>query len=130
MTKEQIKKALRCTVDDTFGCGQCAYGCVADCAKQVRVDALALIEAQEDVIEWLRTCNDKLSQGIYFGNGEQFCDKIKQAKIEVLERLKNSLENCSGCYIPNEFESPTNEFAYSEKEVNKMIDELIEEVEE
>lgn len=51
----------------------------------------------------------------------------KQAVKEFAEMLKNRLSNCSGCYIPDCFESPTNEFAYNANEVEKTIDELLKE---
>lgn len=44
----------------------------------------------------------------------------KQAVKEYAEKLKERLcEECSGCYIPNCFETPTDEFAYNAKEVEK-----------
>lgn len=50
----------------------------------------------------------------------------KQAVKEFVEKLKERLcKECSGCYIPNCFESPTDEFAYNAKEVEKIIDELL-----
>ena len=52
--------------------------------------------------------------------------KAKALK-QFAERLKEKIQNCSGCYIPDCFESPTNEFAYSEIEVNKAIDETLKE---
>lgn len=46
---------------------------------------------------------------------------------QFVESLKEKIQNCSGCYIPYCFESPTNEFAYSEIEVNKAIDKTLKE---
>ena len=58
-------------------------------------------------------------------------ERVEIAKEKLLkqfaERLKEKLENCSGCYIPDCFESPTNEFAYSAIEVSNAIDETLEE---
>ena len=50
-----------------------------------------------------------------------------QAVKEFAEKLKSGLGNCTGCYIPNCFESPTDEFAYSEKDLLKLIDNLLKE---
>ena len=55
--------------------------------------------------------------------------QVKQAVKEFAEKLKNRLSNCSGCYIPDCFESPTNEFAYNATEAKKIIDELLKEYE-
>ena len=60
------------------------------------------------------------------GVGEGELKGYKQLK-QFAERLKEKIQNCSGCYIPDCFESPTNEFAYSEIEVNKAIDETLKE---
>ena len=60
-------------------------------------------------------------------------DELKQYKVQAVkdfaEKLKSGLENCTGCYIPNCFESPTDEFAYSEKDLLKLIYELLKEYE-
>ena len=53
----------------------------------------------------------------------------KETAKEFAEKLKNRLSNCSGYYIPDCFESPTNEFAYNAREVEKIIDELLKEYE-
>ena len=53
----------------------------------------------------------------------------KQAVKEFAEMFKNGLSNCSGCYIPDCFERATDEFAYSEKDLLKLIDKLLKEYE-
>lgn len=60
-------------------------------------------------------------------------NELRESKAKALkeftEKLKNRLcEECSGCYIPNCFETPTNEFAYNAKEVEKIMDELLKEM--
>ena len=59
--------------------------------------------------------------------------ELKQYKVQAVkefaEKLKSGLVNCTGCYIPDCFESPTDEFAYSEKDLLKLIDELLKEYE-
>ena len=61
------------------------------------------------------------------------CKKFREVKYEAVkefaEKLKSGLVNCTGCYIPNCFESPTDEFAYSEKDLLKLIYELLKEYE-
>ena len=60
--------------------------------------------------------------------GCEFLPECNNEKLkQFAERLKEKIQNCSGCYIPDCFESPTNEFAYSEIEVNKAIDEILKE---
>ena len=58
-------------------------------------------------------------------------DELKQYKAQAVkefaEKLKSGLGNCTGCYIPDCFESPTDEFAYSEKDLLKLICELLKE---
>lgn len=53
----------------------------------------------------------------------------RQAVKEFAEKLKSGLGNCTGCYIPDCFESPTDKFAYSEKDLLKLIYELLKEYE-
>ena len=64
---------------------------------------------------------------------ESCCKKFREVKHEAVkefaEKLKSELGNCTGCYIPNCFESPTDEFAYSEKDLLKLIYELLKEYE-
>lgn len=91
----------------------------------------------EQEIERLKTENEALRNDLINDEGNlanmtalygEAKNSTKQTKIEVLELLANRLDECWGCYIPNEFESPTTEFAYAEKEVRNLIDKLIEEV--
>lgn len=60
-------------------------------------------------------------------------DELKQYKAQAVkefaEKLKNGLSNCTGCYIPDCFERATDEFAYSEKDLLKLIYELLKEQE-
>lgn len=110
MTKEDIKKALEICTDDYHSCNGCPYYKVIDCSDTLRVNARELIVEQESEIERLKA-------------------EVKQAQIDILNKVKEKLEYCTGCYIPNCFESPTDDFAYDEKEVKRIIDELIEEIE-
>ena len=56
-------------------------------------------------------------------------EQRKQAVKEFAEKLKSGLGNCTGCYIPNCFESMTVDFAYSEKDLLKLICKLLKEYE-
>ena len=77
--------------------------------------------------------NTKYGSPIKQETEELCCKKFREVKHEAVkgfaERLKNGLSNCSGCYIPDCFESPTDEFAYSEKDLLKLIDDLLKEYE-
>lgn len=46
---------------------------------------------------------------------------------EILQKLKAKIWQCKGCYMPDCFESPTNDFAFAEDEVKKVFDELAKE---
>lgn len=86
----------------------------------------------EKEIERLKTENEKRLNAIEDFTNKTCCLKCDIARIlvkEFVEKLKNGLSNCSGCYIPDCFESPTDEFAYSEKDLLKLIDELLKEYE-
>ena len=77
--------------------------------------------------------NTKYGSPITKETEELRCKKFREVKHEAVkefaEKLKSGLGNCTGCYIPDCFESPTNEFAYKSKEVEKIIDELLKEQE-
>ena len=75
--------------------------------------------------------NTKYGSPIKQETEESCCKKFREVKYEAVkefaEKLKSGLRNCTGCYIPNWFESPTDEFAYSEKDLLKLIYELLKE---
>lgn len=88
---------------------------------QLKYENTVLYEVKSNLLEE----NDKLLKD----NVALILDK-KQAQIDVLNKAKEKLEDCTGCYIPNCFESPTDDFAYDAKEVKKIIDEIIKELQE
>lgn len=104
MTKEQVKKALECCTSRENKCSKCPYQRPFGCMKMGMIqDALRLINEQEAVIERLKAYNDKLSQGIYYGNGEHLCNSLnqvkKQAVKEFAEKLKQKYaQSCSEYY--------------------------------
>ena len=61
-------------------------------------DMIKLLNQQDNRIKELENMNNRLSQGIYWGNGEHFCDVVKRYKSEN-EQLKQQLEetkqNCN-----------------------------------
>lgn len=94
MNKDAIKKALRyCASDSIADCKACPY---ADngpfaCSISMYKDACALITEQEKEIERLKDDYAKLQE--LFAQYQMASDKeiraqIKQAKIDVLNRLK------------------------------------------
>lgn len=97
MTNEEIKKLLECYLYLQFRkCGEEHCECIS------------LIAEQEQEIERLR--NEKWNaQDDLDCYHSEIKDKIKQAKIEVLELLSSRLD----------------EFVYAEIEVRPLIDELI-----
>lgn len=111
MTKEEIKKRLECTARIM--------------GNELMKNAFNLITEQEQEIDRLLDRLMQVQNEAYKAYQRQFAEQFNQAKIEVLESLANRLDECSGCYMPNEFESPTDEFAYAEKEVRKLIDGVI-----
>ena len=98
MNKEQVKIALECCTSRENKCSKCPYQRPFECRKiEMIQDALRLINEQEANIEMLKMYNDKLSQGIYYGNGEHLCDRLnkakKQAVKEFAEKVKDYLED-------------------------------------
>lgn len=89
MNKEEIKKALKyCTGSEGFeGCMKCPYFSINRCSYTLSEDALTLIEEQEKEIEKLETFNNKLSQGIYYGNGEHLCNNLQKIKKEAINEF-------------------------------------------
>ena len=104
MNKEEVKKSLECCISRENKCSKCHYQRPFGCRKiEMIQDALRLINEQEANIEMLKMYNDKLSQGIYYGNGEHLCDRLnkakKQAVREFAEKLKQKYaQSCSEYY--------------------------------
>ncbi len=121
MTKEEIKKALEaCPSFDTF-CENCPYHMVRNCSDTLKTDARSLIIEQENEFEKLKnefkqleTNAEILARGVRDMNHENYelTEKIKQAKIDVLNELK---EKCK-------FDGHT--IAVYKNEIEEMIKEL------
>ena len=122
MTKEEIKKALEfCAKDDYYFCGGCSYDDVRNCNDKLKTDARKLIIEQENEIEKLKnefkqleTNAEILARGVRDLNHENYelTEKIKQAKIDVLNELK---EKCK-------FDGHT--VAVYKNDIEEMIKEL------
>lgn len=113
MNKDAIKKALGyCAGDSIDDCKNCPY---ADngpfaCSISMYKDALNLITEQEKEINALQEENRRLDEYVSCTlSAQEFDEEIKQAKIDVLNKLRNRLV----VYHPN---------------VISEIDELIKEV--
>lgn len=119
MTKEDIKKALKMCNDIYAPCNGCPYETCTSCDSTLHTDAIKLIIEQEKEIEKLKTDLDH--QIDTANDAENLADHlkydldeaIKQAKIDVLNKVKEVLDNAP------------NGWAYT-----TYIDELIEEVED
>ena len=109
---KEIKKALECCAFPVWTkCDKCPRVDEDSlCKYRLRADALTLINELESENERLKKTTTE-----------------KNLLVQFVERLKEKIENCSGCYIPDYFESPTNEFAYSAIEVSDAIDETLKE---
>lgn len=100
MTKEEIKKALECCTSGIDCCNICpnCNGAAQRCEEDVCILALALITEQDAEIERLKNENEKVykeGNGLLKENSDLLVllhnQKIRQAKIEVLEELTTRL---------------------------------------
>lgn len=119
MTKEEIKKGLECCKTDW--CVRCPYFEYVGCEVGLKQDALTLITEQEKEITQLKaefkqleTNAEILARGVRDMNHENYelTEKIKQAKIDVLNELK---EKCK-------FDGHT--VAVYKNDIEEMIKEL------
>lgn len=121
MTNEEIKKSLQ-TCADGFACEGCPYDDnFGKCVVKLKEDARELIIKQEQEIEKLKaefkqleTNAEILARGVRDMNHENYelTEKIKQAKIDVLNELK---EKCK-------FDGHT--VAVYKNDIEEMIKEL------
>ena len=94
-------------------------------------DRIAELEKENERLANRITCRVTIPDDKLEEIKKECLERVEVAKDKLLnqfaERLKEKIENCSGCYIPDCFESPTNEFAYSAIEVSNAIDETLNE---
>ena len=105
--------------------------------KKQQIEEMAKIV--DEMYNVYTTTSDNIAEGLYNAGYRKIDDEcavitkseLKQYKMQAVkefaERLKIGLGNCTGCYIPNYFESPTDEFAYSEIDLLNLIDKLLKE---
>ena len=145
MNKDDIKKALEFCAN-AFPCERCAYHDDLTCTDKLKTDALNVIIEQEQEIERLKAENKencrkcieakRVTEEDYaklqeeFANYQLASDKeikaqVKQAKIEVLNKLKERVETAIDAY----FNLDGGGYYLAEDAMND-IDELIREIEE
>lgn len=127
MSEDDIKKALEFCAN-AFPCEGCAYHDDLTCTDKLKTDALNVIIEQEQEIEKWK--NDYVKLQEQFAKYQTASDKeiaaqVKQAKIEVLNKLKERVETAIDAY----FNLDGGGYYLAEGAMND-IDELIREVEE
>lgn len=127
MNKDEIKKALEFCAD-AFPCEGCAYHDDLMCTDKLKTDALNVIIEQEQEIEKWKNDYAKLQEQFaqyQMASDKEIIAQRKQAKIEVLNKLKERVETAIDAY----FNLDSGGYYLAEGAMND-IDELIEEVEE
>ena len=102
MNKDNIKKALEVCTDCYSTCDDCPYDDVGNCGDTLKTDACELIVEQENEIERLKDDYAKLQE--QFAKYQTASDKeilaqVKQAKIEVLNKLRERVETAIDTYF-------------------------------
>ena len=127
MNKDDIKKALEFCAN-AFPCEGCAYHDDLMCTDKLKTDALNVIIEQEQEIEKLKNDYAKLQEQFaqyQMASDKEIMTQRKQAKIEVLNKLKERVETAIDAY----FNLDSGGYYLAEGALDD-IDELIEEVEE
>ena len=127
MNKDDIKKALEFCAD-AFPCEGCAYHDDLTCTDKLKTDALNVIIEQEQEIEKWKNDYAKLQEQFakyQTASDKEIAAQVKQAKIEVLNKLKERVETAIDAY----FNLDSGGYYLAEGALDD-IDELIEEVEE
>ncbi len=127
MNKDDIKKALEFCAD-AFPCEGCAYHDDLMCTDKLKTDALNVIIEQEQEIEKWKNDYAKLQEQFaqyQMASDKEIIAQRKQAKIEVLNKLKERVETAIDAY----FNLDSGGYYLAEGALDD-IDELIEEVEE
>ena len=127
MNKDDIKKALEFCAD-AFPCEGCAYHDDLMCTDKLKTDALNVIIEQEQEIEKWKNDYAKLQEQFaqyQMASDKEILAQVKQAKIEVLNKLKERVETAIDAY----FNLDGGGYYLAEGALDD-IDELIREVEE
>lgn len=116
MNEDEIKKALKCCQDyDYESCVDCPYRKHSeDCTNDILKDALKLITEQEKDYSKLQ----EMFANYQLASDKEIRAQVKQAKIDVLNRLKERY-GYSSCYS----------WGNDVRSLNVIIDEFIKEIE-
>lgn len=128
MNKDDIKKALEVCTDCYSTCDDCPYDDVGNCGDTLKTDVCELIVEQENEIEKWKDDYAKLQEQFakyQTASDKEIAAQVKQAKIEVLNKLKERVETAIDAY----FNLDGGGYYLAEGAMND-IDELIREVEE
>ena len=101
MNKDDIKKALEFCAD-AFPCEGCAYHDDLTCTDKLKTDALNVIIEQEQEIEKWKNDYAKLQEQFaqyQMASDKEILAQVKQAKIEVLNKLKERVETAIDAYF-------------------------------
>lgn len=127
MNKDDIKKALEFCAN-AFPCEGCAYHDDLTCTDKLKTDALNVIIKQEQEIEKWKNDYAKLQEQFaqyQMASDQEIAAQVKQAKIEVLNKLKERVETAIDAY----FNLDGGGYYLAEGAMND-IDELIRETED
>lgn len=101
MNKDDIKKALEFCAN-AFPCEGCAYHDDLMCTDKLKTDALNVIIEQEQEIEKWKNDYAKLQEQFaqyQMASDKEIIAQRKQAKIEVLNKLKERVETAIDAYF-------------------------------
>ena len=127
MNIDDIKKALEFCAN-AFPCEGCVYHDDLTCTDKLKTDALNVIIEQEQEIEKWKNDYAKLQEQFakyQTASDKEIAAQVKQAKIEVLNKLKERVETAIDAY----FNLDGGGYYLAEGAMND-IDELIREIEE
>lgn len=102
MTRDDIKKALA-FCNNNSSCDGCPYEIedIRNCSDTLKLDARTCIIKQEQEIAQLKDSYAKLQEQFaqyQMANDKEIAAQVKQAKIDVLNKLKENLEIAIGEY--------------------------------
>ena len=101
MNKDEIKKALEFCAN-AFPCEGCVYHDDLMCTDKLKTDALNVIIEQEQEIEKWKNDYAKLQEQFaqyQMASDKEIIAQRKQAKIEVLNKLKERVETAIDAYF-------------------------------